>query len=194
MRCNVAMGLTVLLLLIANGADAHTFGAAGAGFAEGVGHPVGGLDHLLAMTAVGLWAGLKGGRAVWMVPLSFVVMMAVGGVVGMLGIPVPMVEPGIAGSVLVFGVLIAWSSRLPVGLGMAVVGLLAICHGHAHGTEMPQAASAIRYGLGFVLGTGVLHAVGVGLGMVGRERLPAPLMRVGGATIAAVGVYLLAGL
>ena len=193
MRRNLAIGLAFVVLAIAKVAEAHTYGATGAGLAEGFGHPLGGPDHLLAMIAVGLWAVQIGGRAIWLVPISFVVMMAFGGLAGMAGIPVPMVELGIAGSVLVLGSLVALSSRMPVWLGMAVVGLFAIFHGHAHGTEMPQAASATLYALGFVLATGLLHAVGIAAGGFGREGLPARLVRFSGATIAAVGVYLLAG-
>ncbi len=174
-------------------AEAHTYGAAGAGFLHGLGHPLGGLDHLLAMVAVGLWAAQIGGRALWLVPAAFVAMMLVGGALGMAGIGLPMAEMVVVASVLVLGTLVASASRLPVAAGMAVTGLFALFHGHAHGVEMPEAASPALYGLGFVLTTVALHAIGVGLGLAGRRGVPAILLRLGGGAIAAVGILMLLG-
>jgi len=173
-------------------AAAHTFGAHGAGFVSGITHPLTGLDHMLAMIAVGMWAAQLGGRARWAVPLAFVGMMALGAILAAAGLILPAVETGIAASVLILGLLIAFSSRMPVLLGMALVGVFAIFHGHAHGTELPQAASAVAYGLGMLLATVGLHAAGLGAGILFQRA--AVLLRVGGAMIAAAGVILLGGM
>jgi len=160
------------------------------GFMLGLTHPSSGLDHVCAMLAVGLWAAQMGGRAVWAVPLTFVGVMALGGVFQILGISLPFVEQGIVLSVLLLGVLIAASVRLPLWLGSGIVGLFALWHGHAHGAEMPALASGIEYALGFMLATASLHAIGIafGLGMqrMARERL----VHFAGAGIALCGVYL----
>lgn len=174
-------------------AEAHTYGAAGAGFLDGLGHPLGGLDHLLAMVAVGLWAAQAGGRAIWFVPAAFVAMMVVGGGLGAAGIGLPMVEAVVVTSVVALGVLIASASRLPAAASMAVAGLFALFHGHAHGVEMPAAASVALYSLGFVLTTAALHAAGVGLGLAGWRGMPAALSRIAGGAIAAVGGLMLLG-
>jgi urease accessory protein len=177
-------------LVVAAGAQAHTLGAHDAGLVHGFTHPIGGFDHVLAMIAVGIWATQTGGRAVWLVPASFVVMMVVGGLVGLSGLGLPMIEIGIAGSVLAMGGLIAFSTRLPVAAGMAIVGLFALFHGHAHGTEMPQAASASLYALGFVISTVGLHLTGVGFAHFAASRM----VRYSGAGVAAAGLLLLAAI
>jgi urease accessory protein len=150
-------------------AEAHTFGAQGTGLTAGLVHPFMGLDHLLAMIAVGIWAGQLGGRAVWIVPLTFVSVMAAAAGLGPLGLSLPMVEPAIACSVLVLGLLIAGSVRLPTIAGAGLVGLFAVFHGYAHGLELPQAASPILYGLGFVLATTLLHGLGIGFALSSRQ-------------------------
>jgi urease accessory protein len=195
--------LGVLLAAVAFGvhpALAHTGGhaaAAGAGFWSGLGHPFGGLDHVLAMVVVGLLAAALGGRALWLVPGAFLATMAAGGLAGMAGWPPPYVELGIAGSVVVLGALVAAapSARLPALAAALVVGALATFHGHAHGTEAPSAAAVPwLYALGFVLATAALHAAGIGLGLLlGRSGAVAslPLLRLGGGAIAAAGVLLL---
>jgi urease accessory protein len=161
-------------------------------FLTGIEHPFSGLDHILAMVAVGLWAAQLGGRALWLVPLTFVVTMAVGGALGLLGLQLPMVELGIAGSLLVFGVLVALASRLPLAASMALVGLFALFHGYAHGAEMTAGSSALWYGPGFMLATAALHLSGIGVALAARPGIPARLLRFGGAVIAASGVLLLA--
>ena len=150
-------------------AEAHTFGAQGAGLAAGLAHPFLGLDHLLAMIAVGIWAGQLGGRAVWFVPLTFVSVMSAAAALGSFGITLPMVEPAIACSVLVLGLLIAGSVRLPAIASVGIVGLFAVFHGYAHGLELPQAASPILYGFGFVLATSLLHGLGIGFARSSRQ-------------------------
>lgn len=183
--------LAVLASLVSGVAEAHTFGADGAGLAQGFAHPLGGLDHLLAMIAVGLWATQLGGRALWAVPTAFVSMMAAGAVVGWGGIPVPGVEPAIALSLLVLGLVVTTATRLPVALGMALVGVFALFHGHAHGSELPAAASALAYGGGFIAATALLHGVGLALGLAARTRFTLAL-RLGGAGVAAAGIVLMA--
>jgi urease accessory protein len=154
------LGLAVLVLW-APAALAHTFGAHGAGFMQGMAHPFTGLDHLLAMTAVGVWAAQQGGRALWAVPASFVLTMIIGALVAVAGIQLPHIEAMVAASVLVLGLLVAFQSRWPLAAGMGLVSLFAFFHGHAHGLEMPEAASPVLYGFGFVLATVVLHLVGI---------------------------------
>ncbi len=150
-------------------AEAHTFGAHGAGLAAGLVHPFIGLDHLLAMIAVGIWAGQLGGRATWFIPLTFVSVMSAAAFLGWFGFSLPLVEPVIAGSVLVLGLLIAGSVRLPTIAGAGLVGLFAVFHGYAHGLELPQAASPVLYGLGFVLATTLLHGLGIGFALSSRQ-------------------------
>ena len=160
------------------------------GFSHGFTHPLGGLDHLLAMIAVGLWAAQMGGRALWAVPLSFVSVMVLGGALGMAHIEIPFVEQGILISVLVLGVLIAASVRLPVVASSVIVGLFAIFHGFAHGAEMPASTSGVEYALGFVIATALLHSVGIGLG-IASQKLSQPLVvRLAGAAIVVCGVFL----
>jgi urease accessory protein len=171
-------------------AQAHPLPGQAAGFASGFNHPLSGLDHILAMVAVGLWAAQLGGRSRWAVPAAFVGLMIVGGALGLAGVHVPMVEAGILASVLVLGILIASAARLPMFAGMALVGLFAIFHGHAHGTEIPAAASGFTYATGFVLATIVLHAAGICLGMVAQKRLPSQALRYAGAAIVIAGVCL----
>jgi urease accessory protein len=172
-------------------AAAHNLGAHGAGFVSGVAHPLTGLDHMLAMIAVGMWAVQLGGRAYWSVPLAFVGMMILGAVVAAAGLPLPVVESGIAASVLILGLLIAFSARMPIPIGMVLVGVFALFHGHAHGTELPQAASAASYGLGMLLATIGLHATGLGAGILFQRATV--LLRIGGAMIAGAGAMMWVG-
>lgn len=172
------------LLLVPSLAQAHVGAGGTHAFSHGALHPLGGLDHLCAMLAVGLWAAQMGGRALWAVPLTFVGVMTLGGVAGMSGWDLPLVEPGIVLSVLLLGVLIAAAVRLPLAASMILVGLFALFHGHAHGTEMPFDASGLAYATGFVLTTAFLHAAGIGAG-IGLQKLASPVgVRFAGATIA----------
>jgi urease accessory protein len=182
------------LLATASGAAAHTFGAHDAGFAQGFAHPLGGIDHLLAMVAVGVWSAQLGGRALWAVPISFVAMMALGGIAGAIGLELPSVELGIAGSLLVLGVLVAGAARLPVAVSAALVGLFALFHGHAHGSELPETASALAYGFGFIAATAALHGIGIACGLLLNRDAGRVLVRLGGAGIAATGLLLAAAL
>jgi urease accessory protein len=186
-----------VLLLAPSLAFAHTGVGETVGFVHGFSHPLSGLDHILAMVMVGVLALQLGGRAVWIVPATFVAVMAVGGALGMMGIAIPFVEAGIALSVVVFGAVIALGIRAPVAIAAAVVGLFAIFHGHAHGSEMPAAAGSIAYAMGFMIGTATLHAVGLALGFaiakVGDTK-GAFVTRAAGGIAALAGVGLLTGL
>lgn len=181
------------LLAATSPALAHTGVGDTHGFIHGFMHPIGGLDHVLAMVAVGLFAAHLGGRALWAVPAAFVTLMAVGGALGMNGVDVPYVEIGIGVSVVVFGAILAAGIALPVGLAMGLVGFFAIFHGHAHGAEMPQDATGAAYAAGFMIATALLHAAGVGLGMGAARFASTVAVRLGGAAMAAAGVGLLAG-
>jgi urease accessory protein len=160
------------------------------GFAHGVSHPLRGVDHILAMVSVGLWAAQFDGRARWVIPASFVLAMALGGLVGAMGILVPFVESGIVLSVLVLGVLAAAAARLPLFVSVLIAGMFAIFHGHAHGAEMPSNASGLGYGVGFVLATAFLHAFGIGVGLLARGLGHGNLARISGGLIAMSGAYL----
>ena len=170
--------------------QAHTFGAEGAGLMAGLSHPFMGLDHLLAMLAVGIWAMQLGGAAVWRVPLGFVGMMSLSALVAGYGPVLPLLEVAIALSVLILGGLILCTARLPIGMDTLLVGMLAIAHGYAHGLEMPEASSALLYGMGFAVSTALLHASGIMLGFAVRHNRW--LTKSSGLVIAVTGVYLTA--
>jgi urease accessory protein len=179
-----------LALFLPSLALAHVGIGDNVGFAHGVGHPLRGVDHVLSMVAVGLWAAQCGGRARWVIPAAFVLVMAFGGAVGTMGILVPFVEQGIVLSVLVLGVLAAVAIRLPLLASALIVGLFAVFHGHAHGVEMPPNASGLAYGAGFVLATAFLHALGFGAVLLARRLGQSNLARISGGVIAVSGVYL----
>lgn len=187
--------LAAVLAFAAGPALAHTGIGSVSGFTAGFAHPIGGLDHVLAMVAVGILAAQLGGRAIWLVPAAFVAMMAIGGVFGMVGVPIPFVEQGILGSIVIFGAVIALGRRLPLALAVSLVGVLAIFHGHAHGAEMPASASGLEYGLGFAAATALLHLAGIALGIGAQKaslRLAPAALRAGGGAIAAAGLALVA--
>ena len=183
-------GLVLLGALASSPAAAHTLSSGGAGLGHGFLHPLSGLDHLLAMLAVGFWASRLHGRAVWLMPAAFVGALALGAVLGWSGSPWPVVETGILASLVVTGVLAARAVQLPTSLGLALIGLFGVCHGHAHGAEIPAAAAPALYGLGFVLATVALHAAGVGLGLAATATGRPALARAAGAGVAAAGLWL----
>ncbi|RFB85688.1 urease accessory protein [Rhizobium leguminosarum bv. trifolii] len=177
-------------------AYAHTGVGQTSGFVHGFSHPVSGLDHILAMVMVGVFAFQLGGRATWLVPTTFVLVMALGGALGVAGVNVPFVETGIALSVVVLGAIVALNVKAPTALAMGVVGLFAVFHGHAHGAEMPEDAGGAAYAAGFMIATAFLHAAGLGLGyIIGRagERQGAFVTRAAGSVAAIAGVGILAG-
>lgn len=190
----IAAAVAIAVVAGPDGAAAHVPGTHGAGFGHGFAHPFGGLDHLLAMVAVGLWAALRGGRLLWGLPAAFLAAMAAGGLLGLAGAPLVLVEPGIAASVLVLGLALALSFRPPAALGLAIVGLSGLLHGYAHGAEIPAAAAPVPYALGFLLATALLHGLGIGALLAAmRTRLGMPALRLTGAAVAASGLLLIAG-
>jgi len=198
MSKTVARGaLAAILALSPTLAFAHVGVGDAHGFSHGFVHPIGGIDHVLAMVAVGMFAATLGGRALWAIPASFIVMMAVGGALGMMGVNIPFVELGIATSVIVLGSAVAlrWTNW-PLGATTAMVGFFALFHGFAHGAEMPAGASGATYAAGFMLATALLHMVGIGVGIaLGKIGANAPRVTQGlGALVAVAGVGLLTGI
>ena len=186
-----ALPVLVLLLALPTSAFAHTEGgAAGAGFLTGFLHPLGGLDHVLAMLAVGMWGAQLGAPAIWMLPVAFPMVMALGGVAGIIGVPLPAVEIGITLSVLVLGSMIALDRRPPLWVAFLIVSFFAVFHGYAHGAELPGKTGAVAYSAGFVTATGLIHLTGIGIGFVVKLPHGAQLLRAGGSAIAAAGLFL----
>jgi len=184
------LATALLLLLLPAAAFAHpSISHHVHGFLAGVSHPLTGLDHLLAMLSVGLWASQKGGRALWLWPLAFMAAMVAGGVLGMSGLALPFVEPAIAASLLVLGAAIAATLTLPVAAGAAIIALFGLFHGNAHGLEAPGSGAAL-YALGFLLATVALHGLGVALGLSVRQGRGTILVRAGAALIAVTGMVM----
>lgn len=191
----IALGAAAILAATSQAAQAHVGAGQASGFAHGYGHPIGGLDHILAMVMVGVLAFQIGGRAMWLVPLSFVTVMLLAGVVGGTGIALPFVELGIGLSVVALGAAVALGLRIAVVLAMGLVGFFATFHGFAHGAEMPATISGLAYGAGFVLATSILHALGIGLGLM-LSRIASPksnLFKATGSVTALAGVAMLTG-
>lgn len=187
----LAAAAAVAVALLPLGAAAHVAGGIPGGFAGGFAHPLTGPDHFLAMLAVGIWGAQMGGRAVWRLPVAFPLIMAAGGVAGMAGLPLPGVETGIAVSVLVLGLAIAavWRPADPIPL--LLIAVFAIFHGYAHGTELPAAADPAAYAVGFVVATGLIHILGILIGMTFSKPMQGGLARGLGGLIAVCGVYFL---
>lgn len=188
-------GMTALLaiaftILMGGVAFAHTGVDHEYSFLAGLSHPFTGLDHMLAMVAVGLWAGLNGGRALWAWPLAFVGLMITGGVLGAAEISLPWVEPGILTSVVVLGLLIVMAVQLPVAAGAAIIAVFALLHGHAHGGEVHVEAAAATHALGFIVATVILHAIGLAISYVASGNYGRLAVRGAGALVAAAGLYL----
>lgn len=175
----------------ASPALAHAAGGAAGGFLSGFRHPISGPDHVLAMVAVGLWGAQLGSPAIWSLPIAFPMMMAVGGMLGLMGVPLPGIEYGIATSAILLGAAVAFEARPPLGAAAAAVGFFAIFHGHAHGTELPPGADALAYSLGFVIATGCLHAAGIAIGVIRQRSWGRLLLRLAGAGIALGGAVFL---
>lgn len=170
---------------------AHVTKGQAYGLLTGFMHPLSGTDHVLAMVAVGLWGAQLGAPAIWVLPVAFPLVMAMGGMLGFLGVPLPGIEYGIAASAIVLGAAVAFEVRPPLVVAALLVGIFAIFHGYAHGTELPPGQSAMLYSLGFVVATGCLHAVGIGIGTAHRWPWGRRLLRGAGAVVMAGGVYFL---
>jgi len=184
----------VALLVLTQPALAHGAHGVAGGFWSGVLHPVTGADHVIAMVAVGLWGAFLGRPAIWLLPVVFPLVMAFGGALGVLGVPLPHVETGIALSAVVLGLMVAAAARMPVLWAGLIVGIFAIFHGHAHGTELPEAANPFAYALGFVIATGCLHLFGILFGLLTRWEKGEFAVRTGGAAVAVGGLAFLTGL
>jgi urease accessory protein len=187
----VAIAITLLSPSLAS---AHTGVGDHHGFLAGLTHPIGGLDHILAMVAVGLWAAQIGGKALWLMPSAFLIAMASSSVLGHWGLPLPGLEQGILASDFILGLLLLFATRLPLAIGVGIVTILAIFHGYAHGAEMPSIATGLTYGLGFVISTATLHLVGIGLGLAIDRYQPKfhqRLFQISGGAIVIGAVYVL---
>lgn len=185
----VALSLAVMTGALP--ALAHTATGVAGGFWSGISHPISGLDHVVAMVAVGLWGAFLGAPAIWLLPVVFPAVMALGGILGILGIQVPFVEAGIALSAVVLGLCVALALRPSLWLAAVIVGLFAVFHGHAHGTELPGSANAYAYAIGFVVATGLLHVAGIGLGLLTRWPAGVLAVRAAGMVIAVAGAVFL---
>lgn len=188
-----AAGAAILLFSLVSPVLAHEGEGAVGGLTSGLLHPLLGLDHLVAMVGVGLWGAFLGMPAIWLLPVVFPMVMALGGAFGIAGLPLPAVESGIAFSAIAIGICVALALRPPLWVAALIVGAFAVFHGHAHGTELPIAANPLTYALGFVVATGLLHLVGIGLGMLTNSSAGQYAVRAGGGIIAAVGLAFLTG-
>ena len=183
--------LALVILAGLNSAASAHIGLHADGFADGVAHPFLGLDHVLAMVAVGLWASQLGRPAYWVLPVTFPLVMALGAAIGLAGAPLPWVETGIAASVLVLGCAIAFALRPSIAASAGIIALFALFHGYSHGVELPHAASSLAYGAGFIAATFMLHAIGLAFGSWSGRSAAVLTTRTAGAAIAAVGAVLL---
>jgi len=178
-------------LLFTPSVHAHVQQGQAVSLATGLAHPWSGLDHVLAMIAVGLWGAQLGNPALWLLPVAFPMVMAFGGMLSLMGIPVPGIEIGIAVSALVLGALILTEGRPPLWVAAVIVGFFAIFHGHAHGAELPMGSNGLLYSIGFVVATGTLHGLGITIGLVHRWPAGRVVLRGAGALIAVMGVLFL---
>jgi urease accessory protein len=184
--------LAALLALVPpTSALAHTGAGVALGLESGFLHPITGLDHLVAMVAVGLWGAQLGNPAIWALPITFPLVMALGGLAGVSGVPLPLTEPVVALSGLALGLLIALHVRPPLWIAALLVGIFAIFHGYAHGRELPEAASPSAYAVGFVVATGLLHLSGIAIGLLVMWPVGARAVRACGAAIGCIGAYFL---
>lgn len=184
----IAAGLCAAL---ATPAAAHVQVGRATGFGTGFLHPISGLDHVLAMVAVGLWGAQLGAPAIWLLPVTFPLVMALGGFLGLVGVPLPGVEVGIAASALLLGAAVMTERKPPLYAAAALVGFFAIFHGHAHGTELPPGQSGLLYSLGFVVATGCLHAIGIAIGAIHRWPAGQVALRLAGGGVGLAGLLFL---
>ncbi len=179
------------LLISMHPAAAHTEGGLAGGFASGFAHPLLGADHIAAMVAVGLWGAFLGAPAIWLLPIVFPLVMALGGILGILGVPLPGVEIGIAVSAVVLGMMVALAVRPHLAIAAILVGAFAIFHGYAHGAELPEGGNAVAYSVGFVIATGLLHLFGIAIGLLTRWPAGVTAVRFAGSAIAIAGLVFL---
>lgn len=185
--------LVLFSFALAEPAFAHSSGGYGGGFMSGFTHPILGWDHVAAMVAVGLWGAFLGSPSIWILPVVFPLVMAIGAMLGILGIPIPAIETGIAMSAVVLGLMIALAVKAPIWVSAVLVGAFAIFHGYAHGTELPASANVFAYAVGFVLATGMLHLFGIAFGHLIKWPAGRVAVRGAGGVISLAGIAFLAG-
>jgi urease accessory protein len=183
--------MLLLTAILVDLSHAHEQTGSVIGIITGLKHPVSGMDHVLAMVAVGLWGAQLGAPALWVLPIAFPMVMAFGGMIGLMGISLPGIEVGIALSAIVLGIMVLTETRLPLWAAAVMVGFFAIFHGHAHGTELPAGSNGLLYSLGFVVATGTLHAVGIVLGLIYRWESGKLVVRSAGLFVALAGAFFL---
>lgn len=181
----------LVLLLWPSLSFAHARGGEVLGFTSGLLHPVSGLDHVLAMLAVGLWGAQLGAPAMWLLPVTFPMVMAFGGMLGLIGVALPGIEIGVAVSAIALGLAVCTEARPALWVAALLVGFFAVFHGNAHGTELPPGANALLYSMGFVIATGTIHATGIGLGLVQGWPAGRTALRAAGAGVALAGLWFL---
>ena len=181
----------LLLLLTPQVIIAHDTGDVAGGLSSGFSHPFTGFDHVVAMIAVGIWGTQLKQPAIWLLPVTFPVVMAFGAMLGVVGVPLPGIEIGIAISAVVLGGVVLFEAKPELWVAAIIVGIFAVFHGHAHGTELPGSVQPLAYGVGFVVGTGTLHAIGISLGLIEKIKNGDKIIRVFGAFIAVAGIYFL---
>ncbi len=191
--CTIRFAIATALIIGASAPALAHSGSMSGGFVGGFAHPLFGPDHVVAMVAVGLWGAFLGVPAIWLLPVVFPLVMAAGGVLGILGVPLPAVETGIAISAVVLGMMVALAARPPLWVAAALVGIFAIFHGHAHGTELPPGADVVAYSVGFVVATGLLHLSGIAFGLLARWPAGRFAVRAAGGAIALAGLAFLSG-
>ncbi len=179
----------LFLLLCPLTASAHIQQGEAAGFVTGFRHPWSGWDHILAMIAVGIWGAQLGAPAIWLLPVTFPMVMAFGGFLGLIGVHLPGVEFGIAASALLLGTMVCVEARPKLIWAAVLVGIFGLYHGHAHGTELPAGQSGMLYSMGFVIATGCLHGLGIALGLIHPMRSGRWALRGAGAFIAIMGLF-----
>jgi urease accessory protein len=191
LRCLIAFALALMPTIVL----AHSENGVAIDFKGGFTHPIFGPDHVIAMVAVGLWGAFLGMPAIWILPVVFPLVMAFAGALGVLGVPLPGVEIGIALSAIALGTMVALAARPPLWVAAVLVGAFALFHGHAHGTELPIGADAVAFAMGFVVATGTLHLVGISFGALSRWPAGRIAVRVAGSIIAIIGlIYLVRAL
>ena len=193
-RATIPFLLIAVCFTLAGPALAHSGDGYGGGFIAGFTHPILGWDHVAAMVAVGLWGAFLGAPAIWILPVVFPLVMAFGAVAGILGIPVPAVETGIALSAVVLGLMIVFTVKPPIWVAAVIVGAFAIFHGYAHGTELPATVNAFAYAVGFVISTGLLHLIGIAFGLLVKWPAGRVAVRGAGGVISLAGIAFLTGM
>jgi urease accessory protein len=191
-KCGIQAKWIALLFALTfwtQSALAHPVKGQAVGFLTGFLHPISGLDHVVAMIAVGLWGAQLGAPAIWLLPVAFPIVMAFGGMLGLMGVPLPGTEVGIAASAIMLGALVMLEIRPPLAAAAVVVSFFAIFHGHAHGSELPAGQSALLFSIGFVIATGCLHGVGISIGLIHKWPWGQRALRVAGGGVAAAGLF-----